>query len=346
MMFILRWILLPVSLIYWLVVWIRNKLYDKGILKSKQFSIPTIVIGNLAVGGTGKSPMTEYLINLLKDQFKVATLSRGYGRKTKGFKFVETIANAEEVGDEPLQFKKKFPDVTIAVSENRCIGVEILQHDHDVILLDDAYQHRRLKPGFSILLFEFSSFFTFKLPLPTGNYRDNFDASKRADLIIITKCPDSLDDTHKEEIEHQIRKYSLAPIFYTGIAYHDPLDTDGGTLNEELKNMEIILFCGIANPSPLENYLLKLGNKVHLLVFPDHHSYTKDDYSKIKSLYLSIPNSRKILVTTEKDIQRIEKSSFSTLPLYYIPIGLKSMDGQRDTFDNFVQNYVQKSNQR
>ena len=340
MIAILRWILLPVTLIYSLIIWIRNILYDKGIFKSTKFSIPTIVIGNLAIGGTGKSPMTEYIVRLLKDHYKIATLSRGYGRKTKGYRLVSENSNATEVGDEPLQFKKNFPDITVAVSEDRCFGIEKLQADHDLIILDDAYQHRKLNPGYSILLFDFHSLFTPILLLPTGNFRDNFSATKRADLILITKCPESLNEDHKKHIEHKIRTLSLAPIFYTGIAYDIPTSREGHILQNELKNLDILLFCGIANPTPLEDYLVNLGNRVHLLRFPDHHNYTHYDFNKIINLYNSIPAKEKIIITTEKDIQRVESNHLSDLPLYYIPIRLKSMDQQKETFDHFIFNYL------
>lgn len=337
----LRWILLPISLIYWLIVWSRNKLYDKGILKSTKFTIPTIVIGNLAIGGTGKSPTTEYVIRLLKDHYKIASLSRGYGRKTKGFRFVKKDSLAIEVGDEPLQFKTKFPDITIAVSEDRCLGIRKLQKDHDVIILDDAYQHRRLHPGYTILLFDFKSLFSPIITLPTGDFRDNFSATKRADLILITKCPNSMTTGQKKHIEHRIRKYSLAPIFYTGIEYDRPVTRSGEFLEQELTAYEIVLFCGIANPSPLRSHLIAQGNLVHMLTFPDHYNYTDKDFHRIENYFRSIsPKTNKIILTTEKDIQRIPDSALRELPLFYIPIHLKSMDHQQQTFDRFILHYL------
>ncbi|WP_164110018.1 MULTISPECIES: tetraacyldisaccharide 4'-kinase [Sphingobacterium] len=340
MIAVLRWLLLPITLIYSLIVWIRNLLYDRGVLKSTTFSIPTIVIGNLAIGGTGKSPMTEYIVRLLKENYKIATLSRGYGRKTKGYRLVNKDSFATEVGDEPLQFKNKFPDITVAVSEDRCFGIEQLQYKNDLIILDDAYQHRKLKAGFSILLFDFNSLFEPIFLLPTGNFRDNFSATKRADLILITKCPKTLNETHKKHIEHLIRKHSLSPIFYTGIAYDHPKTRDEKTFHNELRNFDIILFCGIANPNPLVSYLRDLGNTIHLLQFQDHHNYTEKDFRKIEKLYHSVAIDQKILLTTEKDIQRICPEMFSNIPLYYIPIQLKSMDQQKETFDHFIFNYL------
>ncbi|WP_206366840.1 tetraacyldisaccharide 4'-kinase [Sphingobacterium sp. SGL-16] len=343
MITILRWILLPFSLIYHVIIWVRNLLYDFQIFKSKSFDIPTIVIGNLAIGGTGKSPMTEYLIRLLKDEYKIATLSRGYGRKTKGFRLVELSSQAIEVGDEPLQFKKKFPEITVAVNEDRCAGIEKLQEYHDVIILDDAFQHRKLKPGYSILLFDFQSLYQPIILLPTGNFRDIFSSTKRADLIIITKCPEIISENKKAHIEHLIRKHNTAPIFYTRIGYDKPLNILGKTYAEELTDKYIVLCCGIANPTPLVDYLETKGNKVQLVQFPDHHNYTAGDYEKIKAIFNQIEFPNKLIITTEKDLQRIDKESFIDYPLLYIPIHLQTADKQQLTFDHFIKNYISKN---
>ncbi len=343
MITILRWILLPFSLIYQSIIWVINLLYDYQIFKSKSFDIPTIVIGNLAIGGTGKSPMTEYLIRLLKDEYKIATLSRGYGRKTKGFRLVELSSQAIEVGDEPLQFKKKFPEITVAVNEDRCAGIEKLQEYHDVIILDDAFQHRKLKPGYSILLFDFQSLYQPIILLPTGNFRDIFSSTKRADLIIITKCPEIISENKKAHIEHLIRKHNTAPIFYTRIGYDKPLNILGKTYAEELTDKYIVLCCGIANPTPLVDYLETKGNKVQLVQFPDHHNYTAGDYEKIKAIFNQIEFPNKLIITTEKDLQRIDKESFIDYPLLYIPIHLQTADKQQLTFDHFIKNYISKN---
>ena len=344
MIHLLRWILLPASLIYQFIIWTRNILYDKGIFKSQSFSIPTIVIGNLAIGGTGKSPMTEYLIRLLHDKYKIATLSRGYGRKTKGFKYVEIDSTALEIGDEPLQFKRKFPKLTVAVSEDRCYGVNILQDKHDLIILDDAYQHRKLNPGYSILLFDFQSLFQTSLTLPTGNFRDNFSASKRASLIIITKCPDYISDKQKQHIEHKIRKHNNCPIFYTKISYSTAVDIRGNKLSNQLEKFDILLLSGIANPKPLISHLSK-QNTVHTIVFPDHHNYSLADFEKVKKSFDELQSSNKIIITTEKDMQRIDDHVFANYPLYYIPIELQSVDKQQLTFDHFIENYLNSVNE-
>ena len=336
----IRWILLPFSFIYQFVVWIRNLCYDKGIFKSTSFDIPTIVIGNLAIGGTGKSPLTEYLIKLLSPDYKVATLSRGYGRTTKGFRYVHTDSLASEVGDEPLQFKHKFPHITVAVSEDRCMGIRQIKDKHDLILLDDAYQHRKLKPGFSILLLEYHSLFKPILMLPTGDFRDSFSAMRRVDLIMVTKCPKHITAESKISIEQKIRKYSNAPLFYTHIAYDNALDKNGQSIQTELENKDILLFCGIAKPQPLITYLENKGNRVQAILFPDHHNFTEKDYRQIKRAYSSIAASDKIILTTEKDFQRLNIADFVGFPLAYIPIKVEFSDQERKTFDQAIQNYL------
>ena len=338
-----RWILLPFSLIYQCIIIVRNLLYDYQLLKSKSYRTPTIVIGNLAIGGTGKSPMTEYLLTLLKDQYRIATLSRGYGRKTKGFKFVETTSTAIEVGDEPLQFKNKFPDITVAVCEDRCAGMDVLQHEHDVVILDDAYQHRKLKPGYSILLFDYQSLFKPLLTLPTGDFRDDIRASKRADIIVITKCPETISETDKMHIEQRIRPYNSCPIFYSHIVYSTPKDLNGFTQDIELQNKEIVLFCGIANPTPLVKYLESKNNRVQLIQFPDHHNYTQADFQHVLDKYHSLSATEKLIITTEKDKQRIDSASFESVPFYYIPIQIEFADQQQHTLNHFILNYIQKN---
>ncbi len=337
---IIRWILLPFSFIYQFIVWVRNRFYDQGIFKSRSFTIPTIVIGNLAIGGTGKSPMTEYLIRLLSANYKVATLSRGYGRKTKGFREVSVDSTALEVGDEPLQFKRKFRHVTVTVSEDRCLAIEKLENQHDLILLDDAYQHRKLKPGFSILLFDYASLQKPTLTLPTGDLRDNFSSVTRADLIVITKCPDMLHIEQKQAIERKIKKYTSVPLFYTKIGYDSAVDAQQALLQSGLPHMDIVLFCGIAKPQPLISYLESQNNRVHTIIFPDHHNFSRKDYERVIAKYEEIAGEHKIIVTTEKDFQRIQRAFFKDLPLFYIPIHLQFLGFQKETFDRLVQNYV------
>jgi len=335
---LLRWILLPISLAYLLIVWVRNKLYDEGILKSKSFDVPNIVIGNLAIGGTGKSPMTEYLIRLLSSHVRVATLSRGYGRKTSGFRYVEMTSTAIEVGDEPLQFKTKFPKLTVAVCEDRCKGIEILKNSHQVIILDDAYQHRRLKPGYTVLLFDFVSLFSTTITLPTGNFRDNFSASARANLIVITKCPRQLSLEQRQHIKHRIRKHSEAPIFYSAIKYEQLRDRTHLPVEFNLSAYHILLLTGIANPLPLKEYLVDKVISIKQLTFPDHHNFSETDYIKIHSAFQNITGN-KIIITTEKDIHRLHDKILSAIPIYYIPVQLDFITDQ-STFDQHILNYL------
>ncbi|MBE8721445.1 tetraacyldisaccharide 4'-kinase [Sphingobacterium sp. Ka21] len=337
-MLILRWILLPISLIYFLTVWIRNQLYDSGILKSKSFDIPTIVIGNLAIGGTGKSPMTEYLVRLLSSHYTLATLSRGYGRKTTGFQYAQLSSTAAEIGDEPLQFKNKFPKLTVAVCEDRCKGVEILKKDHQVILLDDAYQHRKLNPGFTILLFDFASLFSMMITLPTGNFRDTFSASSRANLIVITKCPRQLSLAQKQQIEYRIRRRSAAPICYSTIEYDQLRNRNHIPVEFDLSVYHILLLTGIANPQPLKEYLLDKVASIKELTFADHHNYDEADYIKINTAFQHLKGN-KIIITTEKDIHRLHIDVFAALPIYYIPIQLDFIT-DRQIFDKKILNYL------
>lgn len=316
-----RIILFPFSLLYGMGVSIRNKLYDHAILPSKKHkNVITLVVGNLAVGGTGKSPMVEYLIQLLSPKHPIAVLSRGYGRKTKGFLYVEENAQAQDVGDEPLQIKKKHPNTTVAVCEDRNTGVEILKEKAKIILLDDAFQHRKLKPDFSILLFEFSSLLSPPLLLPTGNFRDCMNQCKRADLIILTKSPENIPSKQRNTVEKRIRKYSNAPLFYSKIKYKDPISKDGYTIDRDsLKGKNILLVTGIANPAPLLDFLTQKTENITHLSYRDHHSFSKKDYQKIVESFRKLEGD-KLILTTEKDYVRMDLQELKELPLYYIPI--------------------------
>jgi tetraacyldisaccharide 4'-kinase len=323
----LRYLLFPFSILYALIVWIRNRLYDFKLLSSKSFEIPTIVIGNLSVGGTGKSPMTEFVVSSLKDQYKTAILSRGYGRVTSGFHLVKTDSLANDVGDEPLQFKNKFPSVTVAVCEDRCTGIEKLQSDHQLIILDDAYQHRKLSPLFNILLFDFLSFASPMFVFPTGNFRDLLIEAKRAQIITITKCPIDLSNDDKKRIEHKIRCFNKkALITFSYIDYFQAIDSFGTTI--DFKDKDVILVTGIAKPQPLVDYIKKKANLVKHLSFGDHHTFGESDIEQITKSYLSLASSNKMLLTTEKDFQRLKpfKQQLAAIDLVYLPIGLQFHD--------------------
>lgn len=331
----LRLLLFPFAILYGFIIWMRNRLFDLQILKSKTYSIPTIVVGNLAIGGTGKSPMTEFIIKILKDKNCIATLSRGYGRKTKGFKYVTVSSTADEVGDEPLQFKNKFTDITVAVCEDRCLGVETLMDKHDVIILDDAFQHRKLKPTFSILLFDYHSCLNPMFVLPMGNFRDLPGESKRADMIMVTKTPASVTLQEKSIIKRKLEhSSSLSNIFFTSIQYGELVYLNANRI-EMNTNTTVLLLTGIANPKPLLDYLTGLVKGIEHLAFSDHHAYSHNDILTVKQKFDLIKDYPKILLTTEKDAQRIRTPEYLALlndiPVAYIPIEIAFEDQNSST---------------
>lgn len=315
-----RWLLFPLSLLYGIGVWIRNKLYDWHILKTKSYPIKTIVVGNLAVGGSGKSPMTEYLIRVFWQEYRLATLSRGYGRKTKGFLEVNVTNDVSQVGDEPLQFKRKFPSITVTVCEDRRKGIEQLMSYHDLIILDDAFQHRRIRGKVNILLFEYSSLLHPVIPLPTGNFRDLMNQIKRAEIIVITKCPKEIPQTEKAIIERKILKYGKRPIFYSYINYGQAIHAIDTSILPQLKDYSILLITGIANPTPLKQYLIQQATKVISIEFPDHHHFSDRDYQNISRHFNQMNAPNKIVLTTTKDLQRMDLNRFQDIPLYHLPI--------------------------
>lgn len=320
-MLLLRWLLLPISFLYALVVWVRNRLYDYNMLKSTAFDLPIVVIGNLAVGGTGKSPMTEYILRILDPAMSVTVLSRGYGRKTKGFRQVTVDDEATQVGDEPLQIKKKFPDRSVVVCEDRVTGVRKIREHSRAILLDDAFQHRALKPSFSILLFDYDSLQKPMLPLPSGSFRDSLYESKRADIIVITKSPDEIDPRLKEKMLARLRKYSPAKIYFSSIAYDAPIDSLGHVYaKEQLADTTVLLLTGIANPAPLATYLQTLTAQIHKMSFGDHHLFSEADLAAVSERFQRIKATKKIIVSTEKDLQRLPQSFLKELPVVIIPI--------------------------
>lgn len=326
----LRYLLWPFSILYGFAVWFRNQAYDRGVFKSQSVDIPIIVIGNLAVGGAGKSPMTEYLIRLLQNRMRVATLSRGYGRKTRGFRYVSQEDDATQAGDEPLQFKRKFPDVTVAVCEKRVVGVEKLQAEHDVVILDDAYQHRALKPGFSLLLFDYTSLFNAHLLLPAGDFRDTFDQRKRADIIIVSKSPETLSPQDKQGVRKRLRVPADLPVLFSHLTYGQAyrLGTSESAPEKKSQNLDaylaVLVLTGIANPIPLVNYVKTHVKQVKLLKFPDHHQFTEGDLQNLADQFAAIKELNKVILTTEKDAQRLKATPLAawiqSLPIVVLPI--------------------------
>ncbi len=345
-------LLAPVSWIYAIVLYIRHKLYDWGILKSRSFSVPTICIGNLALGGTGKTPHTEYLIRMLRDKVNVAVLSRGYRRKSKGFILADENSTHEQIGDEPLQYRLKFNDITIAVDEDRCDGISKLMHleNHpDVVLLDDAFQHRKIRLGLNVLLTEYYNLYKNDMLVPAGHLRDIKTAADRADIIIVTKSPRVLLPYDKRNVINVINAKPYQKIFFTYIDFQPlkPVNEKAKNINfEDIKS--VYLFCGIANPYTLEDYLKRKFNTLIINYFSDHHSYNDSDIDEIISGYDSVIGKNKMIVTTEKDLMRITNSSylnrFNNIPLFVIPIEVRFNDNkEEETFNNLILNYVGKN---
>lgn len=337
----LRFLFFPFAICYGIITWLRNLFYDVGIFKSTSFSVPTIVVGNLSLGGTGKSPHIEYLLKLFHSNFKVATLSRGYGRKTKGFKEVLETSIATEVGDEPLQFKNKFKDVNVFVSEDRVGGIKnILKKNPqtEIILLDDAFQHRALKAGFYILLTEYEKLFCDDSVVPVGSLREFKSGYKRANVIVVTKCPKEISEEEKKSIIKKINPTENQKIYFSSIVYRK-LVSQNLTDAKEYKNC--LLFSGIANSNSLKKYLKSKFEMVEAIDFPDHHNYSAADFEKIKSEYQKM-NSDSIIITTEKDWMRIKSHPsadiLKVLPLFYLLIEIEITS--KELFNKNIIDYV------
>ncbi|QEK51860.1 tetraacyldisaccharide 4'-kinase [Pedobacter aquae] len=326
-MAIFRLLLFPFSLIYGIIVWLRNKFYDWNWFNSTSFKLPLIVIGNLEVGGVGKTPLTEYIIRLLKSDFKMATLSRGYGRKTKGFRLVEANQDASLNGDEPQQLKNKFPEITVAVCEDRVLGVEKLKETHELIVLDDAYQHRALKAEMNLLLFDYHRLKHLKLLLPAGNYRESFAGKSRARIIIITKCPIDLSEIEKRNIKESFSLASYQKIFFSSLAYSKQLRRiatgEGLALEEIATGTPILLLTGIARPALLRKEVEKYSTHIIHHNYPDHHHFSRKNMLKLVADFKKCGKGA-FIITTEKDAVRLksqaDKELLAQLPIYEWPI--------------------------
>jgi len=346
-----RFLLLPVSLLYWLGISIRNWMYDKGVFKSSTFGLPVICIGNLSVGGTGKSPMVEYLLFALKDTFKLATLSRGYKRRTKGYTLANDKSTALELGDEPMQFYLKFPDIPIAVGEERIVAIPQILHDKpgtEVVILDDAFQHRSIIAGLNILLSDYKNLFTRDFYLPTGDLRDQKRSYKRAQVIVITKCNPGMDAAEKQSIKEEIKPIPGQHIFFTTTKYGAPYHIiNKGTL--EMNNTdEVLLVSGIANPAPLKEMLEMRCRSYTMLRYSDHHIFTVDDLKEIQKKFNKLQSTTKYILTTEKDAVRLVKfrEEMQTLPVYVIPVEHFFLFHEGTQFNQLVIDYIRNFNRK
>lgn len=329
---ILRKLLFPFSILYGIIVGLRNKFFDWGILASASYDFPVITVGNLSMGGTGKSPMIEYLIELLKPNYQLGTLSRGYKRKTKGFLLLDAKNEAKDVGDEPLQFKRKFPEVLVAVDEDRQHGIgelRALEKPPEVILLDDAYQHRKVKAGFSILLTACNELYSKDMILPAGNLREPAFGAHRADVVIVTKCPLKISEKEKKKIAKDLNIKAHQKLFFTAIHYEDYFTNGMQQIPIQLME-DFNLVTGIAKPQPLVNHLKQNGLDVKHFSYPDHHLFTEKELESLRK--------ESLLVTTEKDFMRL-KDHFPIEKLFYLPIKTVFLD-HKEEFEQEVMRFV------
>jgi tetraacyldisaccharide 4'-kinase len=350
-------LLYPLSLIYGVVTDIRNFMYNTGILKRHEFNLPVICVGNITVGGTGKTPHTEYLIELLSRHFRVATLSRGYKRKSSGFRIASPSDMVNEIGDEPMQIFLKYPGITVAVDRNRVNGVNSIINAEpgiEVIILDDGYQHRSITPGLSILLTDFGRLMINDHLLPYGRLRENVTNMNRADIILITKSPEKISPIQRRIIVKDIDKAPYQNLYFTSLEYKDPIPVFRNSSEKKIslsgmtkEKTGILLLTGIANPVPLKEYLSGYFTEIIQISFPDHHKFTEKDLTRVTGAFNDLVSSEKFIITTEKDAVRLREftniAELIRTSVYYIPLEIKFLNDDKDEFDNLIIDYVRKN---
>lgn len=331
----LRYILLPVVPIYFLITWLRNLLYDLGVFKSESYDFPVICVGNLSVGGTGKTPMIEYLVRKLSASYRVATLSRGYKRKTKGFVLATSSTKVYDIGDEPFQFFRKFKDIIVAVDANRRNGISelmSLKMPPEVILLDDAYQHRRVRAGYNILLTPYYNLYVDDFVLPTGNLREPRSGSKRADVIVVTKCPKTLSEEEKLVIHKRLKPKGKQKVLFSYIDYDEKfIGVQSEFSIDELKQQKLTVVTGIANPQPMLDYLKEKELEFEHLQFEDHHDFSSKEITMLEQ--------KEMVLTTEKDFVRLVPRLKEQENICYLPIKIK-IDKEVE-FDDSIKNFME-----
>ncbi len=339
--------MLPFSLIYGLGVSLRNFFYSQKLLKGVEFDLPVIAVGNLSVGGAGKTPHVEYIIRLLKDYLHIATLSRGYKRKTKGFRIGSGTDTVETLGDEPLQFMRKFPDVMVAVAENRMFAIPQMVTDNpelQVVLLDDAFQHRSVMPGLNILLTQHRLPFTRDWLLPSGRLREWRSAYRRADMIIVTKCPDVMNQKDRQKLIEEISPLPGQSIYFSKYGYGNPFGIFGEGEIELKGNMNVLLLCALANADYLADYILSKVNRLRRLEFEDHHLFSKYDMSRMNEIFTNWKVEDKIIITTDKDAARLElHHDFirkHRLPIFILPAHVEFFEEDKDAFEADVRDFL------
>lgn len=340
-----RKLLLPLSGLFWIGVSIRNLLYATGLFRSRKFKIPVICVGNLSTGGTGKSPHVMLVADIIKDELQTAMLSRGYGRKTSGLVIANYGSKVFDIGDEPLQFFNRFRNkIVVAVSENRVNGIlHLMKHyNTQAVLMDDGFQHRQVNPGFSILLTDFNDPYTSDYLLPAGNLREPRSGAKRADIIIITKCPDAFSVKQRDALLNKIKPKAHQKVYFSKIVYSNSAIGRRFTLeSDEWRDYEVVLVTGIANAKPFVEFIQDQFKTVHHLEFNDHHNFSVADVQKIDDTFDKIKTLHKAILTTEKDYMRLKDESALLENLFYLPIEVELND--YEGFKENVLNYVRKN---
>ncbi len=322
-------------------------MFDKNYIRSASFNFPIICIGNLAVGGTGKTPMVEYLINIFRNKYELAILSRGYGRKTKGFGIADDTTTALEIGDEPMQFHLKYPGLTIAVGEERLVAIPQLLHEMpgtQVIILDDAFQHRYIRAGLNILLTDYTNLYTRDFVLPGGDLRDVKFSARRADIILVTKCPIDMGLQEKSQIIKELKPKVHQKVFFTAIHYGEPYHLLNKNLTRAITSeADILLVCGIANPRRLKEHLTENVRSYDMLRYADHHIFDTDDLADILKQFNKLKSDNKFILTTEKDAVRLQKfeNELQGQPIYVIPISHSFLFDSADHFQEIINSFIE-----
>lgn len=347
-----KWLLFPFSIIYSSILALRNRLYDSGFYDGYVHHKPTIGIGNLALGGTGKTPMTEYLIRLLKSEYACATLSRGYGRNTKGFRLATEFDNALTIGDEPSQIHQKFHDINVAVSESRTKGLQALSNlvpEHQVVLLDDVFQHRAVKPGLNILLTTYASPYFRDFVVPMGRLRESPQGAKRADIIVVTKCPQKMADAEIALFKKSLKPLKHQSLFFSKQVYHSLIRLSDNSVHpiDQLNGKKVVLITGLASANSLLSFVKEKADLVKHFDFGDHHNFSSKEMIEIFDFAKKFDQEKTLILTTEKDAERLrvlpEFEKFADLSSYVIPLEIAFHENGEKEFQNLILNYV-KSN--
>lgn len=342
----IRKVLYPFSLLYGLITSLRNKLFDWQVLESKQYNLPIVSVGNITVGGTGKTPLTEYIIRLLKDNYSLTLLSRGYKRKTKGAILADKNCTSEEIGDEPYQVLKKYPFINLVVAEKRVEGMTIIEQKTktDVVLMDDAYQHRHVQPGFSILVIDYNRPLWNDLPFPAGDLRETRSGQKRANIILVNKCPENINEEEKQVWLKRLKPSPGQRVFFSTIKYGTPVMLWNNEACSFTNMQAVIALAGIAQPKDFFSHLNKSFSLEQTIEYGDHHSFSDKDIKNIHCI-LNKHNSDTIVVTTEKDATRLDHTIEFFKRIAYIPIELSILFDEEKIFKNLIYNYV-RDNQK